>query len=65
MDEIRHCIKELQDSALKNGCFDNQDKYLDMLLQVEEQDKKQGYLERVKSYRDLKESNRIIRDCQK
>ena len=36
-----------------------------MLLQVEEQDKKQGYIDRVKSYNDLKETNRIVRDCQK
>lgn len=44
------CINKIKDIALKDSCFDDSEKYIDMLLAEELQNQRPGYTIRIKSY---------------
>ncbi|EDR27868.1 hypothetical protein, conserved [Entamoeba dispar SAW760] len=53
------CINVLSSNAL-NGKITSSNDYLDQLIESENEEQKSGYKERVKGYKELKETNEII-----
>jgi len=53
-EEILSCIKKLNEIALKPCCLEDQEHYISVMISAEDDDKKEGYKERIKSLNDLK-----------
>ncbi|GAB1223187.1 hypothetical protein ENUP19_0136G0023 [Entamoeba nuttalli] len=62
--EIVECVNRLSEIAL-NGKITSSNKYLDMLIQIEEEEKKDGYKARIEGYKQLKQANEMIEDIMK
>ncbi|GAB1219489.1 hypothetical protein ENUP19_0036G0064 [Entamoeba nuttalli] len=62
--EIIECVNKLSEIAL-NGKVTSSNEYLDILIQIKEEEKKDGYEVRIEGYKKLKRVNDIIEDIMK
>ena len=61
-DEIRECIEKLKVEALYPNVNETSEEYIDMLIESEKSEKKDGYKDRIKSLESLKQNNKLIND---
>lgn len=59
-DEIRECIEKLKAEALYPNVNETSEEYIDMLIEAEKSEKKNGYKDRIKSLESLKQNNKLI-----
>ncbi|EMD44969.1 Hypothetical protein EHI5A_177750 [Entamoeba histolytica KU27] len=62
--EIIECVNRLSEIAL-NGKVTSSNEYLDILIQTENEEKKDRYKERIEEYEKLKQANEMIEDIMK
>ena len=61
-DEIRDCIEKLKVEALYPNTNETSEEYIDMLIEAEKSEKKNGYKDRIKSLELLKQNNKLINE---
>ncbi|GAB1222210.1 hypothetical protein ENUP19_0098G0022 [Entamoeba nuttalli] len=62
--EIVECVNKLSEIALNNKVTSSNE-YLDMFIQTENEEKKDGYKVRIEGYKKLKQVNEMIEDIMK
>ncbi|EDR22426.1 hypothetical protein, conserved [Entamoeba dispar SAW760] len=61
---IVECVNRLSEIAL-NGKVNSSNEYLDLLIESESEEKKNGYQKRIAGYKQLKQANEMIEDVMK
>ena len=64
-ETIRNCINKINKIALKSGCFDTSDEYIDLMIISEKSQKGEGWKGRVESLIQLKAHWKYARDIYK
>lgn len=59
-DEIRDCIEKLKAEALYPNVNETSEEYIDMLIESEKTERKNGYKDRIKSLETIKQNNKLI-----
>ena len=60
-DEIRDCIEQLKVEGYPNT-NETSEEYIDMLIEAEKSEKKNGYKNRIKSLEFVKQNNKLINE---
>ena len=61
-DEIRDCIEKLKKEALYPNVNETSEEYIDMLIEAEKNERKNGYKDRIKSLEIIKQNNKLINE---
>ena len=64
-ETIRNCINKINEIALKSGCFDSSDDYVELMILSEESSKREGWQGRVQALLQLKAQWKYVRDIYK
>ena len=64
-DKIRISVNRLKEIALNNNTFESSEEYINLMILSEKEEKKAGYLDRVKALENLKAVHKQIRDLYK
>ena len=59
-DNIKNNINKLEEIALNTKSHESMEEYLKLLIINEENEKNEGYLERIQAYKELQKQNEII-----
>ena len=59
-DEIRECIERLKAEALYPNVNETSEEYIDMLIEAERSERKNGYKDRIKSLESIKQNNKLL-----
>jgi hypothetical protein len=62
-EELKKCIERLNQIALKPNVFKSSEDYIDLLINSEEMEKKDGYINRIKALKELKKEHKIINEA--
>ncbi|CDW82558.1 UNKNOWN [Stylonychia lemnae] len=62
-ETIRKCINRLNEIALRTGCLESSDQYIEMMIISEESEKKPGFDGRIKVLKDLKTSGKYAKEA--
>ena len=59
-DEIKKCIEQLKKEALYPNVCETSEEYINLLIESEQSQKKDGYKDRIKSLESLKENHKLF-----
>lgn len=61
-DEVRDCIEKLKSEALYPNVNETSEEYIDILIEAERSERKNGYKDRIKSLESIKQNNKLINE---
>jgi len=61
-NQIQTAVERIKEIALNKRTHENSSQYIDQLIKSEEMQKKEGYLERIQGYYELKKNHKYISD---
>ena len=64
-EQIKNSVDKLKKIALNSNSYESSEEYIDLLIESEKSEKKQGYLERIMGLEELKKQYQILREVYK
>lgn len=62
-EQLKKCIEKLNQIALKPNVFKSSEEYIDILINSEELEKKEGYKNRIVALKKLKKEHQLINEA--
>ena len=64
-EQIKSSVDKLKQISLNSNSYESSEEYLDLLIESEKSEKKNGYMARIKGYEELKKQHQILREAYK
>ena len=64
-EQIKSSVDKLKQISLNSNSYESSEEYLDLLIESEKSEKKNGYKARIQGYEELKKQHQILREAYK